>query len=411
MKRDLLRRVLWWVLVVISVGGFVLAAPTAGSLQNATLIVPLVGYLVVGALVTRRRPRNPIGWVFLGTAAAAGLLGAANLFYTRAFESMVADPPPPGAGPQIDAVTTAAAWIASWMWFVLLYLMTFLTFLLFPDGLPSRRWRPLFWLGTAGLGVVTLLAMLTPTLDFRGNDALGPAFSVPNPLSPPAIRALSDADLSQVEGAFTVFALACLVLSVVSLFVRFRGATVVERAQLRWFAFSATALLLSLPIEQFLPGGSDGTAGNLLFTLTATLVPVSCGVAILRYRLYDIDRVISRTVSYAIVTGLALATYAVLVTSASRLLPSGTSPLVVAIATLVAAAIVRPLLSRVQHVVDRRFNRSRFDAERTVEEFGSRLRDQVRPDAVAQDLVSVVVATVAPVGAVLWIADRGQVRT
>ena len=410
MNRDMLRRALWWLLVAVSLVGYVLAIPTAWSLQNTTLIIPLLGYFVVGALVTRRRPENSLGWVFLVTAAAAGVMGATNLVYTNAYESMVADPPPPGVAPQIDVITTVAAWISSWLWFVLIYLMTFLTFLLFPDGLPSRRWRPLLWLGGAGLGVVTLLAMMTPTLDFQGNDANGPKFSVPNPVSPNVVRTMSDAGLSQIEGGFTVFALVCLVLSVVSLFVRFRGATVTERAQLRWFAFSATALLLSLPLQSFLPGGSDGTAGNLLFTLTATLVPVSCGVAILRYRLYDIDRVISRTVSYAIVTGLALATYAVLVTSASRLLPSGTSPLVVAIATLVAAAIVRPLLSRVQHVVDRRFNRSRFDAERTLAEFGSRLRDQVRPDAVAQDLVSVVVATVAPAGAVLWIADRGPVR-
>ena len=407
MKRDLLRRVLWWVLVVVSVGGFVLASPTAGSLQNATLIIPMVGYLVVGALVTRRRPGNPIGWVFLGTAAAAGLLGAANLFYTRAFESMAADPPPPGTAPQIDAVTTAAAWLASWMWFVLLYLMSFLTFLLFPDGLPSRRWRPLFWFGTAGLGVVTLLAMLTPTLDFKGNDALSPTFSVPNPVSPPAIRELSAAALSQVEGVFTVFALACLVLSVFSLFVRFRGATVVERAQLRWFAFSATALLLSLPIQQFLPGGSDGAAANLLFTMTATLVPVSCGVAILRYRLYDIDRVISRTLSYAIVTGLALATYAVLVTSASRLLPSGTSPLVVAGATLAAAAVIRPLLGRVQRVVDRRFNRERVDGLREVESFAERLRSEVDAGLVQRDMLDVAGRTLGPRTAVLWIPGGG----
>lgn len=408
MTRVVLRRVLWWVLVTVTLVGYLLAVPTAGALQNATLIVPMAGYFVVGALVTRRRPGNPIGWVFLVTAASSGFLGATNVLYTRAFESLVADPPPPGAVPQLDALTMFGAWMSSWLWLVLLYLMTFLTFLLFPDGLPSRRWRPLLWLGSLGLAAFSVLEMLTPTLDFRGNDAEGPTFSVPNPLSPPAVRAMADADLSRIQGAFTVFALACLVLAVASLFVRFRGATVVERAQLRWFAFAATALLLSFPIQPFLPDGSDGTAANLLFTVTATFIPVSCGLAILRYRLYDIDRVISRTVSYALVTGLALATYAVLVTSASRLLPSGTSPLVVAGATLAAAALVRPLLRRVQHVVDRRFNRSRYDAERTVEGFGARLRDQVGSNAVALDLMGVVGATVAPVAASLWLTDREQ---
>jgi hypothetical protein len=253
---------------------------------------------------------------------------------------------------------------------------------------------------------VTLLAMLTPTLDIRQDD-FGPAFSVPNPISPSVVQALSEDTLSRIGGVFTVVALLCLVLSVVSLFVRFRGATVVERAQLRWFAFSAAAFLLSLPLQQLLPGGSNGAAANLLFTATATFVPVSCGVAILRYRLYDIDRIISRTVSYAIVTGLALAVYALLVTSASRLLPSGASPLVVAGATLAAAALARPLLSRVQHGVDRRFNRTRYDAERTVEEFGVRLRDQVESGAVAHDLLAVVGATVAPSMSTLWLAHTG----
>jgi hypothetical protein len=410
MTEELPRRVLWWVLVMVTLVGYVLAAPTAGTLQNATLIVPMAGYFVVGALVTRRRPGNPIGWIFLVTAAVSGVSGATNLLYTRAYESLVADPPPPGAVPQIDALTTFAAWVSSWLWFVLLYLATFLTFLLFPDGLPSRRWRPLLWLGSAGLGAVTVLAMLTPTLDFRGNDPEGPTFRVPNPVSPPAISALSDDALSQIEGAITVFALGCLVLSVASLFVRFRGATVMERAQLRWFALSATALLLSLPLQQFLPGGSDGTAGNLLFTVAATFVPVSCGIAILRYRLYDIDRVISRTLSYAVVTGMALATYAVLVTSASRLLPSGSSPLVVAGATLAAAALVRPLLRRVQRVVDRRFNRSRYDAERTVEEFGTRLRHHAEGAHVEADLLDVVRRSVDPSSTSLWIGGDTVAR-
>ncbi len=400
-------RGLWWLLVAVSIAGYLLAIPSAGSSQNASLIVPMAGYFVVGALVTRRRPGNPVGWVFLTTAATSGVLGAANAAYTRAFEALVVDPPPAGTVPQVGAMATVSAWGSSWLWLVLLYLMTFLTFLLFPDGLPSRRWRPLLWLGSAGLGLVTLLAMMTPTLDFKQDD-VGPTFSIPNPLSPPVVRALPSDTLSQLEGGFTIVALFCLVLSVVSLFVRFRGATVVERAQLRWFALSASALLLSLPIQGLLPGGSDGTAANLLFTACATFVPVSCGVAILRYRLYDIDRVISRTLSYAIVTGLGLATFALLVTSASRLLPAGSSPLVVAVATLAAAALVRPLLRRVQRVVDRRFNRSRYDAQRTADEFGARLRDQVGADAVAHDLVAVVRRTIDPVSSSLWLRETSR---
>jgi len=405
MTRERPRRAPWWVLVVVTLTGYVLAAPTAWSLQNSTLFIPMLGYFVVGALVTRRRPGNAIGWVFLTTAAVSGVLGATNLVYTRVFESLLADPPAPGTVPQLDGLAIASTWVSSWLWFVLLYLMTFLTFLLFPDGLPSRRWRPLLWLGTAGLGSVTVLVMLAPTLDFRLDDP-GLVVSVPNPLSPPVIQTLPEAALDQLEAAFAVVALTCLALSVVSLFVRFRGASVVERAQLRWFAFAAASLLLSLPIQQALPGGTDGAAANLLFTVTATLVPVSCGVSILRYRLYDIDRVISRTVSYAIVTGLAVAAYAVLVTSATRLLPSGSSPLVVAAATLAAAALVRPLLRRVQRVVDRRFNRSRYDAERTVEQFGERLRHQVEGARVENDLLDVVRRAVDPATSALWVGGR-----
>jgi hypothetical protein len=190
---------------------------------------------------------------------------------------------------------------------------------------------------------------------------------------------------------------------VVSVILRFRRSTGIERLQLRWFALAASLLGATFVLQVPL-GGMPTAYGDIAFSAVVAFVPIACGIAILRYRLYDIGRIISRTAAYAIVTGLLLATYALVVTSVSRVLGE-TSTLAVAAATLAAAALFRPLLSRVQRIVDRRFNREKVDAQRAVDEFGARLTDGAEPERVVANLEAVVNRTLQPDGCTIWIGD------
>jgi hypothetical protein len=191
------------------------------------------------------------------------------------------------------------------------------------------------------------------------------------------------------------------VARVFAMVVEYHRSDGVERLQLRWFALAA-ALFLPLNI---LGGAMSGVSPVLDAGLTFVaflLIPVSCAVAILRYHLYDIDRVISRTASYAAVSVVVGATYALVVAFVTTLLPDKSSALPVAAATLAAAAVFRPVLRQVQQRVDRRFDRARYDAARTVEEFAHRLRTHVDPTVTAADLVGVISSTVAPASVGLW---------
>jgi hypothetical protein len=178
---------------------------------------------------------------------------------------------------------------------------------------------------------------------------------------------------------------------------------------MRWFAFSSGVFVAWMLLDGFVVH-TGPPLGDALFALALALIPLSCGLAILRYHLYDIDRIISRTTSYAIVTGLLLGVYVAIVGTASGLLHTE-SPLIVAAATLAAAALARPVLRRVQVAVDRRFNRSRYDAMRTVDAFGARLRDQVDPHRVSEDLESAVHAALQPEHVGLWTRPAGRSAT
>jgi len=225
-----------------------------------------------------------------------------------------------------------------------------------------------------------------------------------NPLSPAFMSdwGFSDNWLARNLGLLGMAVTA--VLAAISLVLRTRRATDVERVQIRWVSF-AGALMATLLVIENLPkvAFSDTTlAGAIVWAVLLSLLPAAMGAAILRYRLYDIDRIISRTTSYAMVSGLLLATYAVVATGLSMLLKNSPA-LAVAAATLTAAAIARPVLSRVQVIVDRRFDRSRYDAVRTVDAFGIRLRHEVDTNQVTGTLVQVVDQTLQPSTVSLWL--------
>ena len=294
----------------------------------------------------------------------------------------------------------AAAWYASWFWYPLLGLATIFPPLLFPNGRPvSRRWRPLAWAASGAIATSTVLAALNPRLE------LHEGFAVANPIG---VEAVGNIETSLAGGVlFTVFGIS-IVASVASLIVRFRRSRGEERQQLKWFTYGG-ALLVLVPLVDLAPGGLDSLS-NHLFVVAVAWLPVSAGIAILRYRLYDIDVVIRRTFVYGLLTAVLAGAYVgtvLLLQLAFSPVTEGSS-LAVAGSTLAVAALFRPARRRVQQVVDRRFFRRRYDAERTLAAFSARLRDEVDLDALHAELVSVVRETMQPGYVSLWLREAGR---
>lgn len=376
--------------VVSAVGvGIGLALQVAGYHQGLA-DAPLVGFAAfaaVGLVIAVRRPRVPLGWVFLGLGVLTGLLVSDDQYLAYAAARHLAPASP---------TVVAALWLADWMWYPLIASTVTFTLLFFPEGLPSRRWRPVLWGTVALIVAAAATAALQPTLSF------GP-LHVANPVGIRAWHAAS-ADVS-TTAPFRVFdvgfglAVAAAVSSLVTRFRRARGA---EREQIKWFVLTAGLGGVLLALVALWPAFGYSDVGNVLFAFFVTAMPVSCAVAIFRYRLYDIDRIVSRTVSYAVVTGLLFGVYVGCVALFTGVLPFS-GDVGTAASVLVAVALFAPLRRRVQRGVDRRFNRARYDAEATVAAFAGRLREQVDLDVVRADLLGVVHDTVAPEHASLWL--------
>jgi hypothetical protein len=331
-----------------------------------------ITFAVVGALVAARTGNN-LGWLLLGTGVVAAVV-----LVTRAYAERVP-----------AAELPAAAWVG-WIFTVVLWIsapLLVLPLLLFPDGrLPSPRWRPVVWV----VIIDALALMVCPALSDVNFSSNFPRLSDPVMLVAPLGTAYNLAEV--------VWTLVFLV-GAAAMIVRFRRSGHEQRLQLKWFMFaSAVAAVIVLAAAQF--GGNNPLAA---FEIAFTLIPAAVGIAILKYRLYDIDRIISRTLAYAIVTGLLIGVYAGLVLLATQVFRLHT-PVGVAAATLAAAALFNPLRRRVQQVVDRRFNRVRYDADQTVAAFATRLRDAVDLDTVRADLLAVVNRAVEPEHISVWTA-------
>jgi len=348
-----------------------------------------VTYATVGALIASRHPRNPVGWLF----AALGL-GSAVTETLYAYAAGVAD------GTRAGRSHTAAAWVSATVGeagFILLVLLL----LLFPDGrFLSRRWRAV-GVGAIALGLVWSVATALEPGPISGTE------TVDNPLG---IQE-ADAFLGLVTAAaFTAFLLLVLV-GAASVFVRYRVAGIEQRQQIKWLAIAA-AFAIAAIVTVAVVGLFTDTDSGVGDVVTALLVgsaiiafPVGAAVAILRHRLYDIDLVIKRTLVYGSLTAMLVAAYLGMVLGFRLALSpvTGESDLAVAASTLAVAALFRPLRSRVQSGVDRRFYRQRYDAARTLEAFGTRLRDQLDLEALGDDLRQVVRDTVQPAHVTLWL--------
>jgi hypothetical protein len=359
--------------------------PDLAQLADASVLAPvlaLVSAATVGAVLASRRPAHPVGWLLLVLGLALNASGVAAAY--TAYGLVVR----PGALP-------AAGAVARFYPALILAALPALSFvlLLTPTGsLPSPRWR--WW---AWATVAAPVALLVAVAVARGS--LDPRYQVEgNPLD---FRGLGGALLVVNELVLGVTLLA-VVVAAGSLVVRFRRARGLERQQLRWVAWAAA--LVALAAVAALASAALGLPELLSWAAGAcvALLPLAAGAAILRYRLYDLDRIISRTLAYSLLTVLLGGGYAGVVLGLGQLLGQD-SPLVVAGATLAVAAAFQPARRRIQAVVDRRFNRRRYDAARTIAAFSARLRQQVDLDTLTAELLGVVEQTMQPASVSLWL--------
>ena len=350
-----------------------------------------ISFATVGALVASRWPKNAIGWIFcwLGLSFSLGSASEEYALYALVTE---ADSLPGAEG---------MVWLTAWFGGPTVFALFALVFLLFPDGrLPSRRWRPVVWLELVAVVCLVAFAFKPGELDNLG------LVRVTNPFGVQGAAAL----LGTLGLVGLLMTLAVAVAGGISLVLRFRRARGVERQQIKWFAFSGVvfcAVFAAGPFLWALPK-SPATAWiwPVLFLAGASTIPVAVGIAILKYRLYDIDLLINRTLVYGSLTALLAAAYVgsvVSLQSVFRALTGKESTLAVVASTLVIAALFNPLRRRVQAFVDRRFYRHKYDAAKTLAAFNSRLRDETNLDALSNDVIGVVRETLQPAHISLWL--------
>jgi hypothetical protein len=365
---------------------------TVLSRGNLTSVVAGVSAATVGALVASRRPRHRVGWLLV----ALGLSNAASgLAFSYSRYGLVARP---GALPAAGYL----AGFANGAVFLSLSLTGFVL-LLTPTGkLPSPRWRWWARVQVAALVVAFLTSALAPMPLYPEYPEIG------NPLG---VAALADGPLTAAFPVGALLILAGLMAGAVSLLSRFRRAHGLERLQLRWLAMGAAlaAVALLVALTALVVEG-DGVVLQAAVGICVALLPLATGAAILRYRLYDLDRIISRTLAYGLLTVLLGLGYAGVVLGLGRLLPQDSS-LAVAAATLAVAAVFQPARRRIQAAVDRRFNRRRHDAGQTIAAFSARLRDQVDLDTLTAELLTVVDQTMQPTQASLWLRPQALSTT
>jgi hypothetical protein len=383
-----------WSMLAVFVVSVVLAIALSianGTLEPPSFVVLVLGFgafMVVGALIVAHRPSNAMGWIFSAIALLAftGALAVEYAIYAYVTR------------PESLPAAILPAWYGSWTWYPTLALALVFTPLLFPTGrLLSSRWRPAAWLAGAATAAFTALAALQPNLDPSADHVIA------NPIG---IEGLENPEESTVGVTLLLLMTLMVVVAFVSLVIRFRRSRGEERQQLKWFTYAGALLPLAV-VGDFLPA----PVGNLVFAAPIVFLPVAAGIAILRYRLYDIDRLINRTLVYGLLTALLAAVYASAVLVLGQVFGEvgGEPPSwVVAGATLAVAALFQPARRRIQAVVDRRFNRRRHDAAKTVEAFSVRLRDEVDLDALTAELLAVADQTMQPTTVSIWLRPAPQ---
>jgi hypothetical protein len=347
-----------------------------------------VGFSTVGAVIaSRSSPKNPIGWLFCAIGLSFGVIHFSAEYANYALL----------AQPRTLVGGEAAAWILTWGWVLAVGFIVFLA-LLFPDGrLPGRWWRWFAWLSLLLIFTGAVWGALTPGLIL----SLG---RINNPLGVEG--------LPNVWKLTQTLMLTLIFVSAASLFVRLRRARGVERQQIKWFTYTgvvaSSAALLTYTISE--PMGAEWLkwVGYVVMQVALIGMPVSMGIAILRYRLYEIDLIINRTLVYGALTALLVAVYLGGVTATQAIFRALTGQqeqpqLAIVVSTLVIAALFNPLRRRIQGFIDRRFYRRKYDAAKTLEAFSAKLRDETDLEALNAELVGVVMETMQPAHVSLWL--------
>ena len=370
---------------------------TAGPLSGLVIFLPFLAFPLVGALIASRRPENPIGWICL----------AAGLFWM----SIVVESSITGSEPYpviIDALTL-------WTWVPPVGLLAIYMILLFPDGrLPSRRWRPLAWLSGAVMVLASVAVTLTP----------GPLPDHPRVHNPLGLEGYPI--VTQALTGSVVLLPICILASATSLVRRYRHSGGEVRQQIKWVVFAASLVGMTYAVtlvsglfltpETFTTGQEAPLWLALLqdaVLISYAGVPIAVGFAVLRYRLYDIDVLINRTLVYGSLTTMLVAVYVIGVVGLQailRIFSGQESTLAVVASTLAIAAMFNPLRRRVQAFVDRRFYRKKYDARKTLETFSGRLRDETDLHTLSSHLVAVVRETMQPAHVSLWLRPGPSVR-
>jgi hypothetical protein len=386
----------------------------SGLRANIALIdmltsLPVLAFPLVGALLASRRPRNPIGWICLADGLLWTFLGMINYYGIYGLAQTKSIPFP-----------VAVYALGQWLWVPTVGLLAIYLVLLFPDGrLPSRRWLPLAWLSGAVIALLSVAEGITP----------GPIADLGGVRNPFGLE--GQPWVAEAANAILVVFLVCILASVVSLVLRYRHSLGEERQQIKWIAFAASvvglgfvsAIASGLIVRAFAPEswGSTNTPPfwfDLLFSMVQLSfggVPIAVGIAVFKYRLYEIDLLINRTLVYGSLSVLLVATYfgsVVGLQHVFRTLTGQGSTLAVVTSTLAIAALFNPLRHRVQAFVDRRFYRAKYDATKTLEAFSAKLRDETDLEALNAELIGVVRETMQPSYVSLWqrpdIPTRGE---
>jgi hypothetical protein len=386
--------------VVVVVGLFVgqlLFVGPGVDLLWAMIMIPLASsLLIVGALISSRQPENSISLLLLvsGLLAVVGVAGSP-------FQAIAQE-----RGVEVGPLLLFLGWISSLSSGPLLVLLTIILPLVFPSGrLVSQRWVPALVLAVCIMIGATLRDAFGPRL-VGASDYLG----IVNPFrigEPVASWFVTAGTIADVLGPLA------LGLGVASVIVRFRRSTGIERAQLKWFVLVASIAGAALITGIVSPVPTIGQAGWIVALSSIAVMPIVIGIAVIRYRLFEIDRVISRTVAYALLTLALAATYVAGFAAAQGILAPFTStggPVAVAASTLIVFAVFQPLRRRLKAAADRRFNRSRYDAQRTVEAFAAGLRNEVEIARLGDELRTVVGHTLAPRSVSVWLRSQGPDR-
>ena len=382
-----------------------LGPDTYGLVLEDLVGVGFLGFPLVGAPIAARQPRNAIGWVLLGIGIVWGLYEALNAYAAYGLE---------GSSDAIPGADVALTFV-SFVWIPAVGLMGTFLILLFPDGRPpSPRWRPLVWASGIAIAITSLATVFMPG---RFENEGFP--EVKNPLGLESLGSVIEA--VELGGLFVL--LVCILASAVGLVIRFRRSRGQERVQLKWLTTAGAVVgisYVSAMISSLLylwSTGQDAATARMPMWLDVAfqfavasflLIPLAVGIAILRYRLYDIDLVINRTIVYGALTAFLTTIYLVGVTVLQALLRpvAGRSGLAVAGSTLAVAALFQPIRHRVQAFVDRRFYRRKYDAAQTIEAFSARLRNEVELEALRNDLLAIIDDVIQPAHASLWLRHR-----